>query len=126
MSLDLYLQQEPETSDEACRECGHVRPVTRTPEVYDANITHNLGGMAEAAGLYEVLWFPENQPQPFTAGQLAVVLERGIADMKADPEKYRKHDAPNGWGIYDDFLPWLERLLVACKQYPNTFVRASR
>jgi len=41
MSLDVYLMKTMPTS------------------VYDANITHNLGAMAEAAGIYKHLWRPE-------------------------------------------------------------------
>jgi hypothetical protein len=31
----------------------------RSNEVYSANITHNLGKMADEAGVYEALWRPE-------------------------------------------------------------------
>ena len=31
----------------------------RPTEVYSANITHNLGLMAEEAGIYQPLWRPE-------------------------------------------------------------------
>jgi hypothetical protein len=35
--------------------------ITRTQPtcVYDANITHNLGAMAKAAGIYMHLWRPD-------------------------------------------------------------------
>jgi hypothetical protein len=32
---------------------------TRPCEVYSDNITHNLGEMADAAGIYKALWRPE-------------------------------------------------------------------
>jgi len=48
MSLDVYLQVP------ACKVCERG-PTT----VYDANITHNLGEMADEAGVYKHLWRPE-------------------------------------------------------------------
>lgn len=41
MSLDVYLTA--------------VRPT----EVFSANITHNLGEMADKAGIYKACWRPE-------------------------------------------------------------------
>jgi hypothetical protein len=113
MSLDIYLNKPK------CTKCGHGG------EVYSANITHNLGDMAAEAGIYEILWrAEENDIQ--TASQLLVPLCIAITDMRKHPEKYRKHDADNGWGIYDDFLPWLERLLKACDENPQAEVSTSR
>lgn len=94
-------------------------------EVFSANITHNLGRMAEEAGIYEVVWRPEEHGLD-KAGLLVEILEPGIALMKAEPERFKRFDAPNGWGTYKDFLPWLERYLEACKQYPSATIHVSR
>ena len=107
MSLDVYLEE--------------VRPCA----VFDANITHNLNRMAEAAGIYGVVWRPEENGIE-TAADLIEPLKAGIAAMKADPERFRQFDAPNGWGKYRDFLPWLEQYLAACEEHPAAAVRASR
>lgn len=53
-------------------------------------------------------------------------LESGIAKMKADPELFRTFDPENKWGSYDDFLPWLEKLLEACREFPNAKVSSCR
>lgn len=114
MSLDISLEEKP------CPTCGHS-----AAESHSQNITHNLGGMADEAGIYEILWRPEESGIE-TASQLIAPLEKAIAEMKADPPRFKKHNSPNGWGLYENFVPWLERLLVACREHPNASVRASR
>ena len=86
--------------------CGLER--IKTVQVFEANITHNLGEMASKAGLYEVLWMPEVF-RPRNAADLIVGLEKGIDKMKKDPDFFRQFDAKNGCGTYDQFLPWLEK-----------------
>lgn len=93
--------------------------------VFEANITHNLGAMASAAGIYDCLWgAPENG---FTqAGQLIEPLTAGIAAMKADPEKFIALEPENKWGTYARFVPWLEVLLEACIANPEAEIVISR
>lgn len=98
---------------------------TKQTEVFWANITHNLNNMAEAAGIYKHLWRPAEIGITH-ASQLIEPLEDGLAKMKADPNKYREYDSPNGWGKYDDFVPWIERYIEACKQDPDAEVSVSR
>ncbi len=107
MSLDFYLE------------------VPGMVEVHSQNITHNLGGMAQEAGLYDLLWRPEEHGVE-RAEELIEPLKKGIAAMKEDPARFEKFNASNGWGLYKNFLPWLERLLVACQENPHALVRASR
>ena len=80
--------------------------------------------MARAAGIYEHLWRPHEMGIE-TAGQLIEPLERGISLMKQDPQRFRALDSPNGWGTYRDFLPWLETLLQACRDYADAKVDVS-
>jgi len=98
---------------------------TKPTEVFWANITHNLTEMANAAGIYTHLWRPEDIGITL-ASELIAPLEIGLAAMKADPDKYREYDSPNGWGTYDDFVPWIERYIEACKQNPDAEVSVSR
>lgn len=98
---------------------------TRRTEVYDANITHNLGAMAREAGIYEVCWRPD-EVGITKAEQLIEPLRNGIALMKADPARFEKHNAENGWGLYEHFLPWLEEYLAACEANPDAEVSVSR
>ena len=93
----------------------------RSDEIWSANITHNLNRMASVAGIYEVLWRPEEVGIK-KAKDVIEPLEEGIKKMEEDPEKYSKHNAPNGWGTYKVFLPWLKRYLAACRAYPEAEV----
>lgn len=94
-------------------------------EVFSANVTHNLGSMAQEAGVYEACWRPEEIGITH-AKQLIEPLRKAIVDMKASPSRFHEHDPPNGWGSYESFLAWLERYLVACEEYPEARVSVSR
>jgi hypothetical protein len=106
-------------------------PVVLTAEadvdrgVYSANITHNLGKMADAAGIYKHLWRPEEIGIK-TANELIEPLAAGVARLRADPAKFEQFNASNGWGLYEHFVPFVEEYLRACKQYPNALVSVSR
>lgn len=113
MSLDVYLTLE------ACPMCG------RGEQVYSANITHNLGAMANEAGIYKHLWRPEEN-EIIHARQLIEPLETGLAVMKADRERFEKFNASNGWGLYEHFVPWVEKYLEACKLNPDAVISVWR
>lgn len=114
MSLDVYLHQP------ACAHCGQ-----RASGGYSANITHNLNRMAEEAGIYMQVWRPEEVGITH-ARQLVEPLRLGIARLKSDPGRFAAFNAPNGWGTYASFVPWLERYLAACEMYPDATVEVSR
>lgn len=107
MSLEFYLMQ--------------VQPT----EVFDANITHNLAGMADKAGIYDALWWPDEHGYT-KAGQIVPILREGLAKLKADPGYYKQFDSPNGWGRYIHFVPFVEKVLAACEEYPDADIRVSR
>lgn len=119
MSLDIYL-----TSLQTCPNCGHEFGDSGE-HVYHANITHNLIEMAKEAGVYTVVWRPEDNGIK-AACQLVPILEKAISEMQANPARFERHNASNGWGLYENFLPWLERLLTACRDNPGSAVVASR
>ena len=96
-----------------------------TTEVYSANITHNLGRMASAAGIYEPLWRPE-EVGIRKAAQLVEPLERGLALLKADPAEFEALNSPNGWGKYEHFVPFVEKYLAACRENPDADVSVWR
>lgn len=117
MSLDISLY------DKVCPHCG--AKTDETICLFDANITHNLNKMAEAAGFYYEVWRPDDIDIE-EAGDIIHALTTGIEDMEARPYYYRKYDSPNGWGTYDNFLPWLKELLEVCNKYPNAKIEVSR
>jgi hypothetical protein len=93
--------------------------------VYEANITHNLGQMAAAAGIYEHLWRPE-EIGAVKAAQLIEPLTNGLELLRSFPERFKALEPENKWGTYDTFVPWIEKYLAACKEYPDAEVHACR
>lgn len=110
MSLDFYLHYECDGND--------VR-------VFDANITHNLNEMAMQANIYECLWRPDEHGMIY-AKDIVKYLEKGLVELKAKPEFFEKFNAPNGWGTYEHFIPFVQEVLDACRKYPNAIITVSR
>lgn len=127
MSLDVYLEEPiPEADRETPRHCESCTcKGEEKREVYWANITHNLGRMAEAAGIYQALWRPE-EIGITTAQQLIEPLTKGLALLRSDPKHFEQFNATNGWGLYKHFVPFVAAYLRACEEYPTATVRASR
>lgn len=91
--------------------------------VFDGNITHNLNMMADAAGIYKVLWHPD-WLEITKASQLIEPLTNGLIELASNPEKYKQYDSTNGWGMYEHFVPWVAKYLRACIDYPAATVSA--
>jgi hypothetical protein len=147
MSLDVSLYSKTAISKKGTgvfiRENGNNRELTiseiqekypnaeievleyETDCVFQANITHNLGKMATEAGIYYACWRPE-EIEAKVAKDIITLLEKGFEDMKSKPDYYKQFDSSNGWGIYVDFLPWVEEYLKACKAYPEAEISVSR
>ena len=81
--------------------------------------------MATEAEIYEHLWRPE-EINISKAEQLIEPLTKGLFKLKADPDHFQTFNAPNGWGMYENFVPFVEEYLEACIKYPNATVTASR
>lgn len=96
----------------------------RPTEIYSANITHNLGRMADAAGIYKHLWRPE-EIGITTASQLIEPLKAALVKLRADPDHFRQFDAPNGWGRYQHFVPFVADYLAACQANSDATVEVS-
>ncbi len=113
MSLDLTLKQ----------------------PVYEGNLTHNLGKMASACGLYNAMWRPyklfgyeddQEEHVYISADMIIESLEAGIKELKENPKKYKKLNPENGWGDYDGLLRVAEKYLNHCKVYPEAEVHTCR
>ena len=105
MSLDFYLYG-------------------RAP-IFDRNITHNLIKMAAEAGIYECLWEPQETGYK-TAAELIEPLREGLRKLKTNPEHFQQFNASNGWGTYEDFVPFVEAVLAACEENPDAEPVSSR
>lgn len=93
-------------------------------EVFDRNITHNLAQMANKAGIYEALWHPDKINATY-AKDIIDVLEKGLIKLKANPSHFKQFNASNGWGMYKNFVPFVEECLNACRKYPNAKITTS-
>ncbi len=125
MSLDVYLEGPEQEVECTCKDCEHRHTRKTRERYYDANITHNLGRMAREAGIYEVLWRPE-ELEITTAWQLIAPLAAGLEKLRADPEKFSAFNASNGWGMYEHFVPFVAKYLDACIKNPDASVSVSR
>ena len=122
MSLDLTLHS-PTLVDKTCFHCGSR--YQEVEELFNANITHNLGEMARKAGIYHYLWRPEEIDITF-ASELIDPLTLGLEELKENPDTYKKLNPKNGWGCYEGFVEWVERYLEACKENPDALINVSR
>jgi hypothetical protein len=114
-------------------------------ELYWSNITHNLNVMAEKSGIYEALWRPHRLKEGYnipegehsaewdfenanetTAKEIIPIIEKGLEDLKSRPEYFKQFNAENGWGLYKNFVPFVEDYLSACKEFPEAIVEVSR
>jgi len=115
MSLDVTLYVEIDVGGE---ELYFV-------ELFSSNITHNLGRMAKEAGIYKYLWRPK-EVNCIYAKDIIDKLETALIKLKNYPLEFKQFDSPNGWGLYENFVPWVEEYLNACKKYPKALIEVSR
>jgi len=124
MSLDVYLVEKKDILY-TCEICGHQHPCTDSVVVYSANITHNLNQMADKAGIYNAIWRPDRILAQI-ANDIILPLQNGISELKQNPDYFKKFNARNNWGTYDDFVPWVEAYLQACINNPNAYIQVNR
>jgi hypothetical protein len=139
MSLDVWLIRRRWTSYDA-----GVTLIEDDEIVYRTNITHNLGEMANKAGIYEALWRPyqlksnynkTNHPKAerffeetnsVKASEIIEIIQKGLNDLKKRPKYFEKFNSSNGWGMYKHFVPFVEEYLNACIEYPESIVKTDR
>ena len=96
-----------------------------TNKVYSDNITHNLGTMSEAAGIYMHLWRPD-EIGITKARQLVIPLTEGLLKLTSDPEFYKTFNPKNGWGTYEGLVKFVEGYLHACAEFMDADVEVDR
>lgn len=111
MSLDVWLTTRDVDGNEI--------------EVFSANVTHNLNRMAQEAGIYYQLWRPE-EIDCFFARDIIADVERGLQLLQERPEYFSQFNALNRWGLYENFVPWVEEYLEALKKFPSATIHVSR
>lgn len=150
VSLDVYLKlpgakAESVGSGIFIREAGATREITRAewdakfpdriplvvPQgedddyVYSRNITHNLGRMADEAGIGKHLWEPDEIGITH-AHQLIDPLREGLALLRGDSARFQAFNPSNGWGSYEGLVEFVDSYLAACERYPMAEVEVSR
>lgn len=116
MSLDITFTIQ---CNEYCPHCGEILD-TQGQEVFETNITSNLMSMANEASVIDITWGACENVK--TAQDMINPLSKGISIMEQDPDRFKAFDSSNGWGTYNDFLPWLKELLNAAIEYPTATV----
>lgn len=123
MSLDIYFYDLPREVKCIC-DCGHEHMDMKFPLLFHANITHNCGPMAEEAGIYKVMWRPEEigitQPK-----EMIPILEEGILNLESEPLHFKGFNPDNGYGSYEGLLRVASELLKACKEFPYADLEVS-
>ncbi len=93
--------------------------------VFDANITHNLGYMAEEAGVYMCCWRPDEIGAK-QAKDIVPALEAGFKLLTDFPSRFTKFNPENGWGSYVNLVDFVSSYLSACKSCPEAIIEVSR
>lgn len=136
-STGIFIRQDGSTKEVTVEEWNQLNPDRmiqvgdfeeseyESDNVYEANITHNMGLMAGECGAYDVVWQPEKNGIVI-GHQLIQPLTEAIARLKSDPEHFKQFNPVNKWGNYEALLLFLENYLEACTQYPDALVEVSR
>lgn len=144
MSLDVDLIGEEKEVECVC-ECGHKHTKTESEYLYEANITHNLGEMAEAAGIYEAIWRPHRirkdydhsfdstekeyifeNAQTIKAKEIIPHLKKGLKKLLNNPTMFRRVNPENKWGNYEGLVKFVEDYLAHCESHPEATVKVWR
>ena len=122
MSLDVSLYS-AENKTVMCS--SNVHENEEEELLYNANITHNLAGMADKAGIYKALWEPEEIGAKY-AKDIIEIVDKGLADLKARPEYFEQFNSSNGWGVYEHFISFVSDYLDALKDNSDAEIYISR
>jgi len=125
MSLDVYLISEEKNVPCICSECGHTHTRKSGDLLFHYNITHNLNHMASEAGIYNYLWAPE-EVKITKAWELIAPLSKGLSLLKSEPDMFKKYNADNGWGTYENLVKFVEEYIIACVNNTNANIKVSR
>lgn len=92
----------------------NLQPVT----VFDRSVTHNLTEMADAAGIYQAIWHPDQMGITKVAA-LIPLLQAGLKKLLENPEEFKQYEPDNGWGSYSGLVSFVTDYLNACEEYPQ-------
>lgn len=91
-------------------------------EVWSYSMSDGLKPMAEAAGLYQVIWNPHELG--FThACQCIPALTSGVVALALDRMEFEEFNHRKDLYTYDDLLRFAQYFLNACRTWPMASVR---
>lgn len=82
---------------------------------WNGGVIPRLGTLVEASKLSAAL-----------RRELIEPLRAGLARLRADPDRFRKHNPENGWGSYDGLCQFVAEYLVECEKHPDATVEVSQ
>lgn len=104
---------------------------TQPVSVFDANITHNLGKMADQVKLsngmtlYQVLWRPDENGLKY-ARDMVDLLQEGWLAVLRDHDSLVQFNPDNSWGSVEALEKFLYNYRIACWDNPSAELRVSR
>jgi hypothetical protein len=92
--------------------------------VWEGNITHNLGKMADRAGMYEAIWRPDELG--YDAHDVLDDVRDGLHHMLTFREDHESLNPENGWGDYEALARFAFEYALALSKYPTAEIDVSR
>lgn len=131
MSLDVYLDNgfTANITHNLCRmadAAGIYLACWRPHEMLQPELAAILRDAEESKGYHHedtVRIRTEIESAPVYARDLIDPLRDGLARLRSNRTHFETFNAPNGWGLYEHFVPWVERYLAACEENPDAVVR---
>lgn len=122
MSADIWLEygQERVVVDASLdAEMRGMVPMRSPASVDDTtfHLTYNLSPMLRAAGMPAWKSFIGMR-----AGEAGPTWQTVADTLRADPERFKAMNPPNGWGDYDGAVEVISALAAACAKHPDATV----
>ena len=84
------------------------------------NITYNVSRMVlEACGV-TYRWFDGME-----CAKALPILHFAWRNLKRNPPHFRRFEPDNGWGTYEQFMPYMTRFYAMARLHPTGIIRVS-
>lgn len=93
--------------------------------VFECYVTHNLNKMANEAGIYEVMWRPD-EIMCSEAQDIAEKLMEGLQSLIRRKWYFEQFNPSNGFGDYEGFVSVVTKYATACFENPTAKIEVSR
>ena len=112
---------------ETYKEAKDIFPVITQFEQNDIDYSamHSLGLNKFADFHMFIKYLKLHGFEPITDTKSFKVLKPIIVD-KTTTERFKTFNSPNGWGMYDNFVPFVAKYLEACVAYPDAIIDVNK